>query len=72
LSTLSERIVILLHAVGLHWFSKWLHRCCCASRELCRNYLFFSGSTIFRQSASGCRSRNCVDMCVRRHRYKAT
>jgi len=33
----SKRIVILLHV--LHLLSRWHHRCCCMSRELCSNYL---------------------------------
>jgi len=39
LGTLSERIVILLHVVGLCLFLWWQHRCCRALREVCSDYL---------------------------------
>jgi len=39
LGTVSNRIVILLHVV--HCFPKRQHRCYCALRENCSNYLFW-------------------------------
>jgi len=35
----SRRIIILLHVV--HWFPRWQHRCCRASREHFSNYLLW-------------------------------